>query len=354
MSSTPRPAAHAPRPGSLAQKRGAPAPGNGANGAAPTVPETLGFFLVPQFSMLAFASAVEPLRSANRMSGRTLYEWRLFSIDGKPVAASNGIEVVPDAGIAGIDRFPTMYVVAGIDGHRYEDRRLFAWLRKLARNGSRLGAICTGSHALAKAGMLDGYRATIHWEDLPAFAEAHPAVDVTHDLYEIDRNRITCSGGTAALDLMLHLIALAHGQELAGQVSEQFIHDQIRGPSQQQRMTLQSRLGVNEPKLIAAIAAMEAHLEEPLPLHAIARRSGISVRQLERLFRRHFGRGPLRYYRELRLNHARLMLMQGGNSILSVALATGFISASHFSRRYREYFSRSPREERTVGRTGLQ
>jgi transcriptional regulator GlxA family with amidase domain len=246
-----------------------------------------------------------------------------------------------------IERFPTMYVVAGIDGYGFDDKRTFAWLRRLARNGCRMGAICTGSHVLAKAGLLDGYRATIHWEDVPALAEAHPDVAVTHDIFEIDRNRMTCSGGTAALDMMLHVIAVSHGQELAGQISEQFIHEQIRAPRQRQRTTVQSRLGVNDAKLIAAVAAMESHLEDPLPMPAIARRAGVSTRQLERAFRRHLGRGPLRYYHELRLNQARMLLMQGGHSILSVALATGFTSASHFSRRYREYFSRSPREERT-------
>ena len=308
--------------------------------------EAIGFLLVPQFSMLAFASAVEPLRSANRMSGRKLYDWRLFSPDGKAVGASNGIEVRADAAMASVDRYPILFVVAGIDGYAYEDKRVFAWLRRLARNGTRMGAICTGSHVLAKAGLLDGYRATIHWEDLPAFAEASPDVIVTHDIFEIDRNRFTCSGGTASLDMMLHLIALAHGHELAGQISEQFIHEQMRGPEQRQRTTLQSRVGVNDARLLAAIATMETHLEDPLPLPTIARRAGLSTRQLERSFRRHLGRAPSRYYREIRLNQARLLLMQGGHSVLSVALATGFTSASHFSRRYREYFSRSPREER--------
>ena len=308
--------------------------------------ELVGFLVVPQFSMLAFASAVEPLRAANRMSGQELYRWRILSTDGCPVRASNGIDIKVDGAASAIDRLPTLYVVAGIDGHRFDDRRAFAWLRRLARNGCRMGAICTGSHVLAKAGLLDGYRATIHWEDLPAFAETHPDVVATHDLFEIDRNRLTCSGGTAALDMMLHVIAMAHGQALARQISDQFIHERMRAPEQTQRASAPSRLGVTDPKLIAAVAAMESHLEEPLPMAAIARRAGLSTRQLERAFRRHLGRAPLRYYHELRLNQARLMLMQGGNTVLSVALATGFASASHFSRRYRAYFSRSPREER--------
>ncbi|MBM3585094.1 MAG: GlxA family transcriptional regulator [Alphaproteobacteria bacterium] len=308
--------------------------------------EQVGFLLVDQFSMLAFASAVEPLRSANRMSGRRLYDWRIFSPDGGPVRASNGIPVVPDTAVTAVDRLPTLYVVAGIDGHGFEDKRTFACLRRLARRGCRMGAICTGSHVLAKAGLLDGYRATIHWEDLPAFAEAHPDVTVTHDIFEIDRNRLTCSGGTAGLDMMLHVIAVSHGQALAAQISDQFIHQQIRTPESGQRPTVQSRLGVSDPKLIAAVAAMESHLESPLPMAVIAKRAGLSTRQLERAFRRQFGRGPLRYYHELRLNQARLLLMQGENSVLSVAMATGFTSASHFSRRYRAYFNRSPREER--------
>ncbi|MGH6719514.1 MAG: GlxA family transcriptional regulator [Alphaproteobacteria bacterium] len=312
-------------------------------------PETFSFLLLPRFSMIAFASAVEPLRSANRMSGRRLYDWRVYSADGKGVRASNGLEVVPDAGIAGTERIATLFVVAGIDGYAHDDRHVFAWLRRLARGGSRMGAICTASHVLARAGLLDGYRATIHWEDLPAFAEANPDITVSHDIFEIDRNRYTCSGGTAALDMMLHLIAGTHGRELANQISEQFIHEPMRGPEQSQRAALRSRVAVADPRVLAAIAAMESHLENPLTLPAIARRSGLSVRQLERAFRRHLGRAPLRYYRELRLNHARHLLMQGERSILGVALATGFTSPSHFARRYREYFNRSPREERGGG-----
>jgi len=312
--------------------------------------ETFDFLLLPRFSMIAFASAVEPLRSANRMSGRKLYDWRVHSVDGKGVRASNGLEVMPDAGIAGKDRIATLFVVAGIDGYAHDDKRMLAWLRRLARGGARMGAICTGSHVLARAGLLDGYRATIHWEDLPAFAESNPDITVSHDIFEMDRNRCTCSGGTAALDMMLHLIAGAHGQELANQISEQFIHEPMRGPEQRQRAALQSRVTVSDPRVLAAIAAMELHLEDPLPLPAIARRSGLSIRQLERAFRRHLGRGPLRYYRELRLRHARHLLMQGEHSILGVALASGFTSPSHFARRYRELFSRSPRDERGMPR----
>lgn len=309
-------------------------------------PRVFSFYLVPNFSMMAFTAAVEPLRSANRMSGSQLYHWRVISKDGNPVAASNRLQVVADASIAETDSCEALFVCAGIDAHRYDDRAVMAWLRRIARQGNMVGSLCTGTHLLARAGLLNGYRCTIHWEDMESFADEHPELEVTDDIFEIDRNRITCSGGTASLDLMLHMITLEHGAELAGKVSEQFIHERIREAHDHQRMALQSRVGVSDPKLLSAIAEMEANLEEPLPLPDIADAVGLSTRQLERLFKKHLGRTPSRYYRELRLHHARLMLMQGSASILSIALAAGFVSASHFSRRYREYFGRTPREER--------
>ena len=309
-------------------------------------PRVFTYYLVPNFSMMAFTAAVEPLRSANRMSGSQLYEWRVISKDGSPVQASNRLSVLADGSIAETESCEALFVCAGIDAHRYEDRAVMAWLRRIARQGGIVGALCTGSHLLARAGLLNGYRCTIHWEDMESFADEHPELEVTDDIFEIDRNRITCSGGTAALDLTLHMITLEHGAELAGKVSEQFIHERIREAHDHQRMALQSRVGVSDPKLLSAIAEMEANLEEPLPLPDIADAVGLSTRQLERLFKKHLGRTPSRYYRELRLHHARLMLMQGSASILSIALAAGFVSASHFSRRYREYFGRTPREER--------
>ena len=304
------------------------------------------FLLVPNFSMMAFTAAVEPLRSANRMSGADLYEWQVVSRDGEPVRASNGLQVVAQHDIETVASCDTLLVCAGVDARSFDDRATMAWLRRIARQGGVVGSLCTGAHLLARAGLLGGYRCTIHWEDLESFVEEHPELDVTDDIFEIDRNRITCSGGTAALDLMLHLITMRHGAELAGKVSEQFIHERIRESHDHQRMALQSRVGVSDPKLLAAIGEMEANLEEPLPLPAIAGAVGLSTRQLERLFKKRLDRTPSRYYRELRLHHARLMLMQGSASILSIALAAGFVSASHFSRRYREHFGRTPREER--------
>ncbi len=313
----------------------------------PIEPQEFGFFLHPQFSLLAFTSAVEPLRAANRMAERRLYSWKVISADGRSVTSSSGIEVAPDCGIEGVERIANLTVVAGLHAHIHEDKRVYGWLRKLARQGTRVGAVSTGSYFLARAGLLDGCRCTIHWENLAAFQEDFPHLEVTSELFEIDRNRFTCSGGTASLDLMLSLIALEHGRDLATQVADQFIHERIRDAHDLQRMPLRSRLGISHPKLLKVVEIMEANLEEPLPRSELARRTGLSSRQLERLFRKYLGRTPTRHYLELRLHRARTLLIQTSMSILDVALACGFVSASHFSKCYREFFAKTPREERS-------
>lgn len=319
--------------------------------------EVVVFFLVPDFSMIAFASAIEPLRIANRLSGKRLYDWPLVSRDGQAVRASNGVavevdlamgDVAFDGGAAGGRGLPTICVASGLHGERYADREVFAWLRRMDRHGAVIGALCTGAHILARAGLITDHRCTIHWENLPGFVEAFPDIDVAADLYEIDRNRFTCSGGTAPLDLMLSRIAEAHGEELATKVSEQCLLDRIRGPHDRQRMPIRMRLGVHHPKLINAIELMEANIEEPLPQEQLAHYIGLSRRQLERLFRRHMGRTPAQYYLELRLERARHLLYQTDLPIMSIACACGFVSASHFSTCYRQMFGRTPRAERNV------
>ncbi len=215
------------------------------------MPLPVAFLLVPQFSMMSFASAVEPLRSANRMSGRTLYSWQILSPDGAPVSASNGIAIVPAGGIAEAARSAMLVVCAGTGGHRFADAAVFGWLRRLDRQGLVIGGVSLGGYLLARAGLLAGYRCTVHWENLAAFAEEFPDLEVSNELFEIDRNRFTCSGGIAALDLMLDLIARQHGGELAKAVSEQFIQERIRDRHDRQRMALPARLGIRHPKLLA-------------------------------------------------------------------------------------------------------
>ena len=324
---------------------------------ATTTPTTerIGFLLIPQFTLLAFASAVEPLRLANRATGRALYEWRLLSKDGLPVRASFGGEVAVDAaigdaaGAGGPGHLDTVVLCSGLDGHWYEDARTFAWLRKVAKEGAELGSICTGSHVLARAGLLEGYRCTIHWENLAGFVESFPNVDAGGgELFTTDRNRFTCAGGTAAADMMLHRIAGRHGQALAKQVAEQILQERIR-PGTALQPTARAPDEPPAPLLLArARELMRSHVEEPLEVEAIAARLGLSRRSLERLFARHGEGSPARAYLEVRLKRARQLLQQTRMPVVEVALACGFTSAAHFSRAYRAAFGKPPQVDKAA------
>ena len=321
-------------------------------GPAASAAANFAFVIIPRFSMMAFASAIEPLRIANRLSGRDLYRWQVVSVAGGPVRASNGVLMMTDQTLADVairpgSRCPTVVVCSGLGAEHVRDPQLFAWLRRADRTGAAIGALCTGAYLLARAGLLDGHRCTIHWENLPAFREDFPDIPVQADLFEVDRNRLTCSGGTAALDMMLHLIATEHGQELATKVSEQCIVDRIRSSFDHQRMPYRVRHGIHHPKLIGAIELMEANVEEPIDQDTLAGYVGLSRRQLERLFSKHLGRTPAQYYLELRLERARHLLYQTTMPIMDVAFACGFVSASHFSTCYRQMYGKTPRAERS-------
>jgi transcriptional regulator GlxA family with amidase domain len=309
-------------------------------------PHRIGFFLAPRFSMMAFSSALEPLRVANLIARRELYCWQVFSRDGAPVEASNGMVVLAEGSIADAPSVATMFVCASHAPEDSMDRATLAWLRRMPVAGVALGALDTGAWFLANAGLLNGYRATVHWEWQDAFAERFPDVDVRNSLFETDRGRLTCAGGTAALDMMLYLIGLEFGHGLAVDISEQFIHERIRAPEDLQRMAPGRRLGVTDPKLEAVITAMEQNLEEPLASGDIAAIAGVSGRQLERLFRRSLGATPARYYLSLRLRRARILLAQTRMPVMEVALACGFTTPAHFSRTYRAHYGHPPRAER--------
>ncbi|MGI9336548.1 MAG: GlxA family transcriptional regulator [Gammaproteobacteria bacterium] len=310
-------------------------------------PYKVGFVLVPQFSMLPFSAALEPLRSANRLGGGTLYEWVLAGSGVSSVEASNGIrfEVGDLSCLADADM---VLVCAGEGATDQKDDVLDASLRKLTRRRVILGGVCTGSYVLARAGLLDGYRCTIHWENIASQRERFPQVIVSSELFEMDRDRYTASGGTAPLDMMLNVIAEQHGAQLAAAISEAFICERIRGRNDRQRVPLKQFLGTGQPKLIEAVALMEANVEEPMSLDELSRHVGLSRRQLERLFQKHLSCVPTRYYLELRLARARQLLLQTSMSIVDVAFASGFVSAPHFSKCYRDFFGFPPRDERRL------
>ena len=311
------------------------------------------FFLVPDFSMIAFSTAIEALRLANRMLTYDSYKWRLASLDGGPVHASNGVEVSVNTSLeqerrmlSGKDRPSMVFVCSGVNVEKFQNKSVHAWIREEHNRGVSVGGLCTGAHILAQAGLLANRRCAIHWENLPGFSEAFPKADVYADLFEVDGNVYTCAGGTAALDMMLSLIAEDHDENLINSICEQALTDRVRGPHDRQRLPLRARLGVQNARILSIIEMMEANLSEPLTLIEIAEHAGLSRRQIERLFRQHMGRSPARYYLEIRLDRARHLLLQSALPVVEVAVACGFVSASHFSKCYRELYGRSPQQER--------
>lgn len=317
------------------------------------IKRSLVFFLVPDFTMVAFATALEPLRIANRMLGYEAYRWRLASADGKPVPASNGVLCAVNTSLdeerrkmAGPDRPSMAIICTGMDVDKYHNKSVFAWLREEYNRGVAVGGLCTGAYVLAAAGLLSNKRCAIHWENLPGFQEAFPKANVFADLFEVDQNIYTCAGGTAALDMMLKLIGDDFDENLVNRVCEQVLTDRVRSPTDRQRLPLRARLGVQNSKVLTIIELMEGNLAEPLSLIEIADDVDLSRRQIERLFRAEMGRSPARYYLEIRLDRARHLLIQSSLPVVEVAVACGFVSASHFSKCYRELYARSPQQER--------
>ena len=317
------------------------------------IKRSLVFYLVPDFTMVAFATALEPLRIANRMLGYEAYRWRLASLDGQSVPASNGVLCAVNTSLederrkmAGPDRPSMVIVCSGVNIESYSSKSTFAWLREEYNRGVAIGGLCTGAHVLAAAGLLSGKRCAIHWENLPGFAETFPKANVFADLFEVDQNIYTCAGGTAALDMMLKLIGDDFDDALVNRVCEQVLTDRVRSPSDRQRLPLRARLGVQNSKVLTIIELMEANLSEPLSLLDIADHVGLSRRQIERLFSTEMGRSPARYYLEIWLDRARHLLIQSSMPVVEVAVACGFVSASHFSKCYRELYARSPQQER--------
>lgn len=306
----------------------------------------IGFLLIPGFSLLSYASTVEPLRAANRLSGRLLYAWRHISDRGRPVAASSGLSITADGAVGEDVPLDMILVCAGGNPALYKNARTFSFLRKLARRGVRIGGVSGGPYILARAGLLDGYRCTIHWEHMAAFREDFPQLDMMRTLYDIDRGRLTCAGGIAGFDMMRAIIAADHGQALAASVSEWFLQTQLRAGSGPQRLTLRERYGVANAKVLQALQAIEASTDNVLSRTALAQATGLSVRQLERLFANHLGTTIGDLYLKTRLDRARALVHETALPLLQIAVACGFANGSHFSRAYRARYGRSPRQDR--------
>ncbi|MGO2131887.1 MAG: GlxA family transcriptional regulator [Halomonas sp.] len=301
-------------------------------------PERIGFLLLPRFAMVAFFSAVEPLRIANRISGQALFDWNIISQDGGPVTASNGMTLDVDHAMAAAPSVPSLAVCASFSPDASINPAMLDWLRERAAAGCVLGGMDTGCFALAAAGLLDGQTVTLHWESLPEFRARYPHVDAVESVFEITPESFSCAGGSAAIDMSLDLIRRRHGDRLVKRVREQLIHDPGRRLASRQRTPERP----DNPTVQTAIDLMEANLETPIAIAELAARLNLSWRNLERLFARHLDSSPQRVYLDKRLSHALRLLRETHHSVMDIALACGFASASSFTRAFRRRHGMTP------------
>lgn len=306
----------------------------------------VGFLTLNEFSMIAFSSAIEVLRMANYILGQPYYSWSVLTVEGKPVSSSSGLAPLQATTYPQCKRLDMVFVCGGTNVTRQIDDRIIALLRKIARDGVILGGLCTGTYALVKSGLLDGYRCTIHWENMASLQEVHGRVIFLEELFVIDRDRITCTGGIAPIDMMLALVRARFGKGLVAEISDQFILDRVRDSSDRQHIPLAARLGYHHRALVDIASLMEANFEEPLSAVELAKLAGLSLRQVQRIFQESLDTTPSKYYLALRLRRARELLLQSQMSITQIAVSCGFQSTCHFSKSYRALYGRTPRSER--------
>ena len=324
-----------------------------SNSATDSFPRSFGFLLLNNLSLISLASAIEPLRMANRILRDEYYSWKLFSEQGDAILASDGVSINVDASVEDNPRpanLDVIIVCSGIEVESNYSPRTLKWLKAQSQRGIALGSVCTAAYVLAKAGLLDGYRCSIHWENLTTLREGFPNVQISPRIFSIDRDRFTSSGGTAPLDMMVYFICKQHGNSVGAEIAEQFVHERIRNPEDDQRIPLRHLLGNPSQKLVVAVELMEANLEEPISQKDLADYIGLSRRQLERLFNKYLNCTPSKYYLQLRLHHAQQLLRQTNLSILEISSVSGFISTSHFSKCYKDLYGHSPSLERNANR----
>lgn len=309
--------------------------------------------VAPSFNMAATMGFIDPFRAANYLDGRSYFKWEFLSEEGGQCVSSNGTGI--STGPLDLQDADIVVVSSSWTPERHLTARLGGALRHWARNGATLGALDTGAFILAQAGLLKGRQATVHYEHIDAFQELYPDIDVVENLYVLDGNRVTCSGGSASVDFGLQILQGIHGSALANAAARYIFHDRLRGPMEMQQPGTSEPLGSTVPaKLRAAIQVMEANLEEPVSVPEVCRRAGLSHRQLDRLFATYIRKTPALYYRDIRLDRARGLVTQTELPIAEVALASGFSSHVHFSRSYKERFGLPPSQDRIEGRVPFE
>lgn len=307
----------------------------------------IGFLPMDGFGLMSFSSAIEPLRAANTLLGDQFYQMDFFAIDDVSSVSSSGVSVDATAKLEEAMDLDMFFIVGGGEFSKLENKPVFELVRKLAKHGVVLGGVSGGPATLALAGVMHNRRLTAHWEYAAVLQELMPKLIIEHSLYVIDRDRYTCAGGVAPVDMMNAILTKHHGVGFAQSVSDWFIHTEIRPSAGPQRSSLAKRYPSATKPVILAIEAMQNHIADPLDLSQLGRLSEISPRQLNRLFSERLGQNTMHFYRDLRLQIAEKLLRQSSMKIIEVAQATGFVSSAHFSACFQKLYAKSPSQSRS-------
>ncbi len=308
--------------------------------------ERFGFFLTPGFSLLAYSTLAEAFRIANEIANEEIYTWCTVAASPNPIRSANDLTIIPDITYNTDLTFDRLAVCSSKNVHGFDDEGVLNWLRRLDRMGCSVGGITSGSWILAHAGLLTGYRSTIHWQEMTAFKEQFPNLEVSNHLFELDGQRFTCAGGMAALDMILTMIGQRHGFHFAARINERLVREHIRDQNEQADLSSSARSAIGNEKLRSALEIMECNLETLVSIPEIAQRVSLSQRQLGRLFEKYFQYSPQQYYLRLRLDRAFHLLRQTALSISEISTATGFESQSQFGVAYKNRFDHPPSAER--------
>ena len=313
-----------------------------------------GFLLLPEFTLLAFSSALDPLRIANQLAQKPLYGWVVYSQDGLSVSSSSGVDVGVHAALSDLKPDTYLFTCSGNHGTKVASDPVLGLLRRHARFGGHVGGICTGAATLARAGLLDGKRFTLHWENQPGFLETFPELSPTQHRFERDGNLLTCGGGVAATEMMISIIAQDYGEDFAIAVSDMCLNGPDITTRAEQRSSIAKAISSRNPRVLAALRAMYENIETPLNLEELAKNAGISRRQLERQFKLFLDETPAQTYRNIRLDRARTLLMETDLSVMEVSMAARFNSDDVFSRQFKARYGETPFGHRGRARTNSQ